>query len=323
MKITQPDVSGEGGNIGGPIVGGTPNSVLYVDPSGNLGQDNPAFTYLQGTHNLVLGSTSTGIFDYNTVDQSVAYERLVSQWQSNIYTIGSYFGTGTTGRSIQIGIQQTVTSTTLANGRLLTINSSATVPSGNFDFFSSTGAGPSIITFQGTGNSSSTLQNWVSIQPTINQTLTASYTALLITPFEQSIGSGNHYLINAGTSTAGSGGGSFTQKFSVQNNGTTVINGAFVPHRITVADVPYVTLITDYLIAYSSITASRAVTLTVTGVQVNQQFIIKDESGNAGVVNTIVITPASGTIDGAANKTINAAYGELRVYFNGTNFFTW
>lgn len=38
-----------GGTIGGTVVGGTANSVLFVDPSGNLGQDNANFDYVSGS----------------------------------------------------------------------------------------------------------------------------------------------------------------------------------------------------------------------------------------------------------------------------------
>ena len=49
--------------------------------------------------------------------------------------------------------------------------------------------------------------------------------------------------------------------------------------------------------------------------------IVKDEAGAAGS-HTITITPASGTIDGAASKTITTNYGSLKVYSNGSNYFT-
>lgn len=49
--------SGGGSTIGGAVTGGTPNSVLFVDPSGNLGQDNANFNYISTTHNLTLGGS--------------------------------------------------------------------------------------------------------------------------------------------------------------------------------------------------------------------------------------------------------------------------
>ena len=65
-----------------------------------------------------------------------------------------------------------------------------------------------------------------------------------------------------------------------------------------------------------------AVSATLPAQTAGLAIMIKDESGAAGT-NNITVTPASGTIDGAANKVINTNYGILRVYSNGTNWFTW
>ena len=49
--------------------------------------------------------------------------------------------------------------------------------------------------------------------------------------------------------------------------------------------------------------------------------IIKDAGGNA-TANTITIdTEGSETIDGAATKVINANYGVVELYCDGTNWF--
>lgn len=92
--------------------------------------------------------------------------------------------------------------------------------------------------------------------------------------------------------------------------------------RTTVADANYTVLLTDYLIAYTSLTAGRTVTLPApSAATANQVFVIKDETGNAGSSN-ITIQGASGNIDGAASKAINTNYGSIKVYHNGTNYFT-
>ncbi len=65
---------GDGGEavIGVPVVGGTANSVIFIDASGKLAQDNPGFTYIPGTglsldDNLTIKGTITSgditIFD--------------------------------------------------------------------------------------------------------------------------------------------------------------------------------------------------------------------------------------------------------------------
>lgn len=46
---------GGGSTIGAAVSGGTPNSILYIDPSGNLGQTNPGFTYNAATNAFISG----------------------------------------------------------------------------------------------------------------------------------------------------------------------------------------------------------------------------------------------------------------------------
>ena len=99
--------------------------------------------------------------------------------------------------------------------------------------------------------------------------------------------------------------------------------GTFQPvARVAVADVAYAATTSDTLIAYTSITAARVVTLLAASTVPGRQLVVKDESGLASGTLTITVTPASGTIDGAASKVVNTAYGVLRVYSNGTNWFT-
>lgn len=44
--------------IGAPVFSGTPGSVLFVDSSGNMGQDNANFFYDASGHNLGIGVTN-------------------------------------------------------------------------------------------------------------------------------------------------------------------------------------------------------------------------------------------------------------------------
>lgn len=93
--------------------------------------------------------------------------------------------------------------------------------------------------------------------------------------------------------------------------------------RTTVADAAYSILTTDFLVAYTTLTAARAVTLpTAIGVT-GQEYIIKDETGNASTDNITIGTTSSQLIDGSSTKVINTAYGVIRVYSNGANWFTF
>jgi len=49
-------------------------------------------------------------------------------------------------------------------------------------------------------------------------------------------------------------------------------------------------------------------------------FNIKDGLGLAAPATPITITPAAGTIDGAATATIDAPYGSLTLVYNGTQW---
>lgn len=113
-----------------------------------------------------------------------------------------------------------------------------------------------------------------------------------------------------------------------------IFTGGFGPHRKTVADTAYTVTATDYLVAYTSLTAGRTVTLPTSqafmggsafGTDSMRQLVVKDETGNAGT-STITITPnGTETIDGVnASVTITTAYGLKRLYADGNgHWFTW
>jgi len=173
------------------------------------------------THSLTFASGSTGFSIYNPSQPDYTnYERLVGQWQSNVFTLGTYSNSSGVIRSLQFGVQSTLGATTLTSARTFTIAPSVTSSAGVFDFTpSTTSLTPNIMTIQGTGTASSGSQNWVSIQPTISQSGTANSTALMVQPFYNTTGSGLSYLINAGTNSAGSGAGTYTPLFQVDRFG--------------------------------------------------------------------------------------------------------
>lgn len=98
--------------------------------------------------------------------------------------------------------------------------------------------------------------------------------------------------------------------------------GGLIRGRTTVADVNYTVLQYDYLIAYTTLTAGRTVTLPApSATNTGQVFVVKDEVGTAGA-NNITVQGAAGNIDGAATSVINTNYGFRKFYNNGTNYFT-
>jgi len=82
----------------------------------------------------------------------------------------------------------------------------------------------------------------------------------------------------------------------------------------------------DMYIGVTDTSAVRTITLpnatpAASSFYLGQQLTIKDEGGLAGT-NNITITPASGTIDGAASIVINTNYGSSTVIFDGTNWWS-
>jgi hypothetical protein len=90
--------------------------------------------------------------------------------------------------------------------------------------------------------------------------------------------------------------------------------------RFTRADVNYTMIGSEYLIAYTSLTATRTITLPSASSCPNTHFIIKDESGNASPSKKLTL---SGTVDGITNPdAVTTAYGSYFFYSNGTSFFS-
>lgn len=61
-----------------------------------------------------------------------------------------------------------------------------------------------------------------------------------------------------------------------------------------------------------------AVTLPI-GVT-GRTYVVKDGLGLAAPATAITITPAAGTIDGAATATIDVPYGSITLIYNGTQW---
>ncbi len=84
----------------------------------------------------------------------------------------------------------------------------------------------------------------------------------------------------------------------------------------------YTILASDYLIAYTSTASSYTATLpAASSGNAGQLWIIKDESGGAAT-HPITIATSGGNIDGVSSKVISTNYGSMRIYSNGTNYFT-
>jgi hypothetical protein len=76
----------------------------------------------------------------------------------------------------------------------------------------------------------------------------------------------------------------------------------------------------DYIVA---VTTTSAITLTLPNASVagsGREYIIKSETATAAIT---IATISSQTIDGASTQLISTGYGVVRMYSNGSNWFTY
>lgn len=156
------------------------------------------------THSLTLGSTSTGIALYNTSDQTTNYERVRQYWNSNVWTLVSENGGTGVRRPIFLGGAS-------AMGISLNDNGGGAANTGKISLIVPATGSAFPIGAVATVSASSGTQYGFAVSPTINQSSTAGYTALLINPTETATGSGAKNLIDAQV-----GGASV---FRISNNG--------------------------------------------------------------------------------------------------------
>jgi len=137
------------------------------------------------THTLTLGSTSTGISLYNTADQTTNYERARAYWNGTVFTLTTENGGSGALRSLR-----------LTGGMVQSFTLYNTTTAGQFAFAATSTAtnGALHSSFTGTISASSGSQTIISITPTISQSSTAGYTALLVNPTETTTGSGSKLL---------------------------------------------------------------------------------------------------------------------------------
>jgi hypothetical protein len=97
-----------------------------------------------------------------------------------------------------------------------------------------------------------------------------------------------------------------------------------VAQRTAVADGAYIALTADRLIAYTSLTSARIVTLpAASAYPTGFHLLVADESGSCSTTLTITLARAgSDTIDGGTSATIASAYGYIRLESDGSSKWT-
>ena len=160
------------------------------------------YTLVGGTRFSVKGSGSTIITGSPTAGANVNALEVWSGGLQMLYVNStSVYAANAGGITSSLFRSSTNTTMTFANSSLSTAQIAVQMAIGTYS--------------QSSGSNSS-----LSLLPTIAQTGTASQSDLWINRTETSVGSGAQYLINAGT-----GGGSFVQKFSVSNTGNGYFSG--------------------------------------------------------------------------------------------------
>jgi len=70
-------------------------------------------------------------------------------------------------------------------------------------------------------------------------------------------------------------------------------------------------------------TGTQAITISTDALVSGKVLIIKDGSGGAGTNTITISTEGSEDIDGADTKTIEADYGVVRLFNDGTNWYSF
>ena len=117
----------------------------------------------------------------------------------------------------------------------------------------------------------------------------------------------------------------------VANDGVTV-GGYPIPKlsevqtnsRTAISDAAYTALLTDRLVAYTTLTAARTITLPAANTYpTGTRLVIIDESGNCSTTKTLTAAAAgTDTIDGAISAIVNQAYGFTGLESNGAGQWT-
>lgn len=89
--------------------------------------------------------------------------------------------------------------------------------------------------------------------------------------------------------------------------------------RIAVATPVTVVAATDEVVSIE-VPGPVAVAVNLPAGVTGQVFYLKDGLGLAAPATPITITPAAGTIDGAATATIDAPYGALTLVYSGVEW---
>jgi hypothetical protein len=99
------------------------------------------------------------------------------------------------------------------------------------------------------------------------------------------------------------------------------VGGSQSVQRTAVA-ADYAVTDADYYVAVTDTSTRRTVTLPTASGKTGRVYIIKDESGGAGIHQITVKSQPGETVDGVESLPVSTNYGVLRVISNGKNWFS-
>lgn len=102
-----------------------------------------------------------------------------------------------------------------------------------------------------------------------------------------------------------------------------ILEGVTIPH-VTVSGDYTADAEDDLIVGVDDTSSTRTVTLP-SDVNEGRFFIIVDESNSASTNGIDLATEGSENIDGSSSVTgaISSDSGQVRVYYDGSNWFTW
>jgi len=148
----------------------------------------------------------------------------------------------------------------------------------------------------------------------------------------RSDGASTEKIVLTSAATVNINGGQCTSSLTIGTISALHISGVFglgnvgTNEKRTSVAADYPATIFDRIIAVTSTASARTITIpdptlvNATATNVFEMSVV-DESGGAATHN-ITVSPAAGTINGAASKAITTNFGFLRFYSNGTAWFT-
>lgn len=238
---------------------------------------------------------------YNTADQTTNFERVRGYWNGPNYSIVAERGGTGSGRSIYIGGSNTVilggtngafsVSVNGVNTQLGILRVSDGVSSANGSQFS----------LLGTYSNTSGQANGFLAFPTINQSGTAGYRSIFVSPYEQSVGTGSKLLLDLGINSAANGAGTHTSRYNVDNQGNVFANGYMLLGTTTNAGYKLDLNGTMRVTGQSTLNATSIASLDMAGSttrNINRTRIISNDE-SAGI--TISSTNSTGSVIFMAN----------------------